>query len=177
MKPIGRYSKLQRPFLICEPGRGSVNTVSLRSPQLQGNSSARGLKMVWIRAIYRCPQSRTQLLIYDDDNLTKPRDQQILRQSKLEIVCPERIRQLIYRRGPTKHLRWTVKLVPASDFLSALNTHKCETLGVSNQSFHNPESFELLAMCLENSPCLSGSSNTPKILDSIPDEDIIQVFI
>lgn len=131
--------------------------------------------MVWIRAIYRCPQSCTQLLIYD--TLATPIDQETLSQSNSEIGCPEHIRRLIYRRAPKKYRHWTAKLVPLSDFLSALNMQKSETLGVSNQSFHKPESLELLAMCLENSPCLSGSSNTPKILDSIPDEDIIQVFI
>lgn len=133
--------------------------------------------MVWIRAIYRCPKSRTEILIYDDNSLTTLEDRKILEQSKTKTVSLEHIRHLIGRSNTTKHLQWTIKLVPASDFLSALNSHKREKVGVSNQSFRNLESLELLTMCLQKPPHLSGSLNTPKILDEIPDEDVIEVFI
>jgi hypothetical protein len=73
-------------------------------------------------------------------------------------------------------LKWTIKIVQEDDFLSSLQAQQSRMKVSTNQSLRNPEDMELLAINLLKTP-ESLSSNSPKILSRIPDEDIIEVFV
>jgi len=75
--------------------------------------------------------------------------------------------------------RWTLKVLTPDEFLEVLERHKPLESRSTNQSSHNPESLELLAVNLlkdldDDRP---NACETPKVLCCVPDEDIIEVFI
>lgn len=75
--------------------------------------------------------------------------------------------------------RWRLKILTQSDFLTVLERQKTREKVLSNQSFHNPEALELLAINLTKTPSNHRSETfcTPKQLGTLLDEDIIEVFI
>jgi len=69
-------------------------------------------------------------------------------------------------------LQWTLKVVSEKDFLTVLRQQHPKGLISSNQSSHDPEYLELLAINL-----LKTSKGESKTLSLIPDDDVIEVFI
>jgi hypothetical protein len=134
--------------------------------------------MISVRGIYKIPQVRHIFFIVEP--LDIPYDslrEQLSSKQKMEYF--EHILRLKHHRTPKEAEQWTLKIVPADDFLSAIK--QCNTKGQvsSNQSSHNPEELELLAINLVKTPpnSVHWTFNTPKVLSGVPDEDIIEVFI
>lgn len=134
--------------------------------------------MISIRAIYKIPEAKHVFFIVESPE--KPCDCLEASQArKRRTEYFEHILQSKGRNNPKVPQRWTLKIVPADDFLSAIERNTPRELISSNQSSQNPEKLELLAINLTKT--LPNSSDwtfkTPKALCAIPDEDIIEVFI
>lgn len=134
--------------------------------------------MMWIRALYKIPEMKHIFFI------VKPSDSSYdcLKASKRHKKRREYFEHILRskdHRSPKCTLQWTLKIVPMSDFLSAIEQNNPKELISSNQSLQNPQKLELLAINLTK--ILHNSSDwtlkTPKALSMVPDEDIIEVFI
>lgn len=101
------------------------------------------------------------------------------RESKKRKQYLEHILQSKDRMLPTSTLLWIEETISANDFLSVLRKRCPKTQAEPNQSSHNQEDLELLAINLSKTlpNSLDWSFNTPKALSAIPEEDIIEVFI
>ena len=135
--------------------------------------------MVWIKGIYKIPRTKQMIFIVSDsstpNNSPKPLSKSI--RGTLDL---ERSDLNQSRKTPRKDLQWTLKIVRESDFLDLLESQKMLHLELTNQPSHSSENMELLAINLLETPesCSEHlSSNTPKHLCNVPNEDIIEVFI
>jgi hypothetical protein len=134
--------------------------------------------MISIRAIYKIPEARHVFFIVEplDSSCDYLQGSQA-RKRRREYF--EHILRSKGRSSPKVTQPWTLRIMPADDFLSAIEQNTPRELVSSNQSSQNPEKLELLAINLTKT--LPNSSDwtlqTPKALCAIPDEDIIEVFI
>lgn len=134
--------------------------------------------MISIRAVYKIPELKHMFFIVEP--LGSSYD--CLKESLGSKKRREYIEQILRSKDrsiPKETQQWTLKIVPADDFLSAIEQNKPRELVSSNQSSQNPEKLELLAINLTKTPPNSSdwTLKTPKALSVIPDEDIIEVFI
>lgn len=133
--------------------------------------------MTEIRGIYKIPSQRIAFFIVSafPDFLDSSRLSQESKKRTEQIV---RILQSKDRKIPTGVPQWKLKVVSEHDFLRAIELHTPRKKVSSNQSFDSPVPLELLAINLLETPeSLLWTSNTPKALGVVPDEDIIEVFI
>ena len=135
--------------------------------------------MFSIKAIYRFPQQKSVFFVLStpessSDNSTlsfpytergKKRFDRILREENLE--------------KSKKCLKWTVTILLESDFLTCLRKSERIKEGSTSPSFRNPVCMELLTINLSKNPQhpSEDSFNTPRTLNMLPSEDVIEVFI
>ena len=130
-------------------------------------------KMIVVKALYHLPAIRHLILVVPCVSITRDCPKQSHLSSKQEI---EHILLGKHHMPSKKSLKWTIKIVREDDFLSSLLAQQSRVKVCPNQSLRNPENMELLAINLVKTP-ESLSSNTPKILSRVSDEDIIEVFV
>lgn len=131
-----------------------------------------------IDAIYKIPATKHIFFIMSSLQEFST-SQKLSLENKRRTECFEHILQSIDRMPPKAIPQWTLKIVCRNDFLSVLQHNMPKELVSSNQSFHNPEYLELLAINLLKTPenSCDFAFNTPKVLSAIPEEDIIEVYI
>jgi hypothetical protein len=135
--------------------------------------------MFSIRAIYRIPSQKSVFFVLStpensSDNPT------------LSSPCTERGKKRFDRilqdknlEESKKCLKWTATILLESDFLVSLRKPEEIKEELSSPSFHNPVCMELLTINLSKNPQHPSetSFNTPKTLNMLPSEDIIEIFI
>lgn len=133
---------------------------------------------MFIRGIYKLPVLKHAFIIVDSleglsDSLQPSQGH------KKRMECFERILRSKDRSIPTDTQQWTLKIMSESDFVKVLEQHNPKGRVSSNQTSCNPEHLELLAINLLKAPEILSDWTlvSPKVLSSIPDEDIIEVFI
>ncbi len=134
--------------------------------------------MFSIRGIYKLPSVKQVFVIVS--SLGEFLDNLLLSQmSKLRKECFEHILRLIDRINPKEALQWTIKVVSEHDFLMELKQHNPIGQVLTNRTFHSPDTLELLTISQVKNlePSLDMSFFTPKALNTIQDEDIIEIFI
>lgn len=132
-----------------------------------------------IRAVYKIPEAKHMFFIVEplDDSSCDYLAESPGSKRRREYF--EHILRSRDRSNPKAIQQWTLGIVPADDFLSAIEQNTPKELVSSNQSSQNPEKLELLAINLVKTPPNSSdwTLRTPKVLCAVPDEDIIEVFI
>lgn len=131
-----------------------------------------------IRGIYKLPAIKhTFLILMSPDGENEIGGGYLENRKRREYF--EHILESKDRMLPTEVLLWRLKVVSEDDFLSAIRQQTPTDRVSSSQSLDNPEMLELLAINLlrtpERLPC--DTCETTKFLCTVPDEDIIEVFI
>lgn len=131
-----------------------------------------------IVGIYKIPKIKHALIIVAPSDEFSSNLQQ-LQKNKKRMECFEQILRSKDHRIPKEAQQWTLEVVSKIDFLKVLKLNKPKGKVSSNLSFHNPECLELLAINLVKTPEKTSdwTLDTPTALSSIPEEDIIEVFI
>lgn len=89
----------------------------------------------------------------------------------------EHILQSKDRVLPRADRLWKIKIVYECDFLSTIEQCMPRKLEYTNQSPHTLQDMGLLAMSLTKSSVDNPTYSTPKLLETVEIEDIIEVFI
>lgn len=126
-----------------------------------------------------CPDVSHIFMIMDEHNYATILNRAHQKENILKTSEIEHIHQLIDHIMPTIYQQWSITIILECDFQAWLNMRKLENLGGTNPSSQNPVSKELLALSLAFPMSHSDfhPSNTAKLLDRIPDEDIIEICI
>lgn len=133
--------------------------------------------MISIKGRYTIPSLGYLLLIVS--SLPEFLDSLSLSPNILRKECFERILRLKDRIHPKAALQWKVKVMFEHDFLKVLKQYIPRGQVLANRTSHNPDTLDLLAINLvkNETPCLEASLVTPKVLETVQDQDIIEVFI
>lgn len=134
--------------------------------------------MTSILVIYAIPSIKQQFIIVSSLDFFS-------NSSRREIETEERKKYLVHilqskDRIYTKvNSRWQTKILLVEHFLEAILQHMPREKVLPNRSCDYPEELELIAINIMKTPqpLLEKSFYTPKVLNFVPQEDIIEVFI
>lgn len=133
---------------------------------------------MWIKGIYKLPELKHAFIIVS--SLSEFQDNSKLsKKSKRRVEYFEKILRSKDQKNQKSTRHWTLKVMSENDFVRVLSQNNKRESVSSNQPSHSPEYLELLAInLLRTSEDVSDwTYNTPKVLSSVPEEDIIEVFI
>ncbi len=126
-----------------------------------------------VKAVYTIPHLKLSFIIvfpHEDTNSTSQGNRKTREYF-------ERILLLKHRMQPREDRQWRIKRVQGNDFLKSIEQCKSISREYTSPVSRNPLSMELLAMNLGKSDDSDPTYFTPKLLDSVEVEDIIEVFI
>lgn len=133
--------------------------------------------MYWIKGVYEIPSlNHVFLVVADDQNRLSLANTSQIRQKKISYfdkMLQQKDNNIFSQDAP-----WKVRVLREIEFLAVLNIQKnrrCESL---TQSFSISDYMDMLAMNLVKTSFASSQSLvSPKMLDIISDDDVIEVFI
>lgn len=125
---------------------------------------------------YTIPSIKHTFLIFDSLDEDQTDEVKSIRSTKRREYF-EHILESKDHISPTKVVLWRLKLLYEQDFLDVIRSHTSKKQVSTKQSFEDPQKLELMSINILKQDVSSEKCETAKILCSVPQEDVIEVFI